>query len=624
MAKFQAPKLKINNKLLNNAVNEIFTVLAPPSNLTISQWADQFRKLSPEASAEPGQWRTNRTEYLRGIMDAFSDPSVHTVVVKSSAQVGKTEVVNNIVGYHIHQDPCPMLIIQPTVEMGQTWSKDRLAPMVRDTEVLKNKFTDFKGRDASNTMMHKIFKGGHLTIVGANAPSGLASRPIRLVLGDEVDRYPVSAGTEGDPIELAKVRQKTFWNRKTGLVSTPTIKGYSRIDKAYEEGDQRKYYVPCPHCGFKQALRWENVKFQNRDPETARYACDDCGVLWTDAQRWASIKKGVWVAHSDFKGTASFHLSEIYSPWVKLSEMVDKFLIVKNDPERLKTWVNTSLGETYEESGEGVEADVLMLRRENYTKVPDGVAVLTAGVDVQDDRLELEVVGWGFGNESWSIAYKIFYGNPALETIWNELDTFLKGKFEHENGFNLNIAATCIDSGGHYTNEVYAFCKPRQYKRIYAVKGSSQSGKPIIGRHSKNNKGRVMLFPVGTDTAKERIYSYLKVSEPGEAYCHFSTNVNDEEYFKQLTVEKVVTRYTMGRPQRVWKKPDGARNEALDCRVYATAALEILNPNYAAILDKQTEMPVNSNDESDVEKALIDRRPSKKRKRTGFVNRWKP
>lgn len=555
-------------------------VIAPPKRLSVSEWADEYRYLSPEASAEPGKWITARAEYQRGIMDAFSDPMIHTVVWMSSAQVGKTEVLNNIIGYFIDQDPSPMLMLQPTLEMGNTWSKDRLAPMVRDTRVLTD-LIDSKSRDSGNTILHKSFQGGHITIAGANSPASLASRPIRVVLSDEVDRYPASAGAEGDPLSLAFKRTTTFWNRKRMVVSTPTIKGISRIEMAYEESDKRKYYVPCPECDHEQNLKWSNVSWEQDDPSSARYSCEYCGSLWSDAKRWGAIKKGKWVSEHETKGIAGFHLNEIYSPWVSLSDMVTNFLEAKKSKETLKTFVNTSLGETWEEEGLQLDDNELMNRREDYMEVPSGALVLVAGCDVQDDRIEIEVKGFGIGEESWSIDYKIIYGDPSKQNVWQDLDNALLQQYQNEDGYTMRIASACIDSGGHFTDAVYKFVKNKESRRIYAIKGSSTAGAPLVNRGTRSNKGNVKLFSVGTDTAKELIFARLKIEEFGHGYMHFAKH-NDEEYFKQLTAEKLSTKFIRGFPSRVWTKTR-PRNEALDLNVYALAALAILNPNWQAL-----------------------------------------
>ena len=321
--------------------------LKPPPKLTVSEWADMYRQLSSESSAEAGRWSTSRAEYQRGMMDAVSDPMIETVVLMTAAQVGKTELINNVVGFHIHQDPAPMLVVQPTLEMAQTWSKDRLAPAIRDTAVLAERIADPRARDSGNTTLHKVFPGGHVTACGANSPSSLASRPCRVILCDEVDRYPISAGSEGDPVGLAKRRSATFWNRKIILVSTPTDKGASRIEQAFAESDQRRYFVKCVDCGEHQTLKWSNVRWEHDRPATACYVCEHCGSLWDDAQRFRAIRYGEWRATAAGDGkTAGFHLSALYSPWTPLEDSVRDFLASKRDPMRLKTWVNTFLGET--------------------------------------------------------------------------------------------------------------------------------------------------------------------------------------------------------------------------------------------------------------------------------------
>ena len=576
-------KRKQAKKLQNRLIEAIGVSLRPPTKLTVSQWADRYRQLSSESSAEAGRWSTSRAEYQRGMMDAVSDPRLETVVLMTAAQVGKTELINNVVGFHIHQDPAPMLVVQPTLEMAQTWSKDRLAPAIRDTPVLAAKIKDPRSRDSGNTTLHKVFAGGHVTACGANSPSSLASRPCRLILCDEVDRYPLSAGTEGDPVSLAKKRSTTFWNRKIILVSTPTEKSHSRIEQAYMESDQRKYFVSCPDCKEDQVLRWANVRWDEGKPATAEYMCDHCGSCWTDAARFRAIRYGKWKATADGDGkTAGFHLSGLYSPWTPLEEAVRDFLASKRDPMRLKTWVNTFLGETWEDQGEQVDEHDLMERAEDWGgELPEDVLLLTAGVDVQDDRLEVEIVGWGRGEESWSIDYKTLYGDPSTADLWMQLDDVLQTKHIHPIHGEMILRSTCVDSGGHYTQQVYNYCRGRAGKRVFAVKGIGGEGKPIAGKPTKNNIGRINLFPVGTDTAKELIYSRLKIQSPGEGYCHFPAN-RSPEYYMMLTAEKKVTKYFKGRPRREWIKLR-TRNEALDCRVYATAALALMGLNLEAV-----------------------------------------
>ena len=608
---------KTQKKILDARLRRAIAVsLKPPPRLNVSDWADTYRQLSSESSAEAGKWSTSRAEYQRGMMNAVSDPDIENVVLMTAAQIGKTELINNVVGYHIHQDPAPMLVVQPTLEMAQTWSKDRLAPAIRDTPALSNKIKNPRSRDSGNTTLHKVFAGGHVTACGANSPSSLASRPCRIILCDEVDRYPVSAGTEGDPVGLAKRRSATFWNRKIILVSTPTEKGASRIEQAYDESDKRKYFVPCPDCGEHQVLAWSNVRWETDRPNTAEYTCEHCGSLWPDVKRFRAIRQGEWRATAEGDGkTAGFHLSGLYSPWTPMADTVRDFLAAKRDPMRLKTWVNTFLGETWEEQGDQIDEYDLIERREDWGKdLPEEVLMLTAGIDVQDDRLEYEIVGWGRGEESWSIRYETLYGDPSTAELWMRLDTALGEIYNHPSHGEMVLRSACIDTGGHYTQQVYNYARQRAGRRVFAIKGVGGEGKPIVGRPTKNNIGKINLFPVGTDTAKELVYSRLKMKTPGEGYCHFPIE-RGEEFFRMLTAEKKMTKYFKGRPRREWVKIR-TRNEALDCRVYATAALAILNLNLETVYKRA------QNGLLSPEKAAPARRPSMPRKNS-FVHGYK-
>ena len=568
-------------------------MLKPPPRLTVSNWADAERRLSPEASAEPGRWYTSRAEYLRGIMDAVSDPEYSRVVVMSSAQVGKTELLLNCIGYYVTYDPSPIMCVQPTLSMGQAFSKDRLAPMLRDTPALQGKVKDPRSRDSGNTTLHKVFPGGHITIAGSNSAAGLASRPIRILLADELDRWPSSAGTEGDPLRLAERRTTTFWNSKIVIVSTPTVKNASRIEAEYLDSDQREFWVPCGDCGEEQTLKWSQVHWPKDEPLKAAYVCECCGSTWHDAARYKSISKGKWIARNPGQRTAGFRLSGLYSPWISLGETARDFLEAKKLPETLRVWINTFLGETFEIEGDGLDEEDISTRREKYEAVvPKKVALLTAGADVQDDRIEVEVLGHALAEETYSIDHAIIYGDPSAPQIWRDLDTYLSQKFEKQDGTLLEIKCACIDSGGHYTQAVYDFVRPRERRRIFAIKGVGGEGKPLVGRPSKNNIGRIKLFPVGVDTAKELIYSRLKISQPGPGYCHFPSHY-DDEYFAQLTAEQIVTRFSKGFRRREWRKVR-ARNESLDLRVYALAAYKLLNVNVDALIERgerQKEQP---------------------------------
>jgi phage terminase large subunit GpA-like protein len=522
-------------------------------------------------------------------MDAVSDPEVETVVAMTSAQIGKTEVVNNVVGYHVEQDPCPILVLQPTLEMAQTWSKDRLAPMLRDTPCLHGLVRDARARDSGNTMLHKQFPGGHITMCGANSPAGLASRPIRVVLSDEVDRYPFSAGTEGDPVGLAEKRATTFFNRKKVRTSTPTLKGVSRIEAAYLASDRRRYHVPCPHCDHMQVLRWHNIRWDkdadgNHLPETAAYYCEECGGQITDADKARLLGRGEWRAEAPFAGTAGFHISALYSPWVTFAEIVREFSAAKHSPELLQVWTNTVLGEPWEEEGQQADDGALLSRREVYGPiVPEGAGLLTAGVDVQGDRLEVEVLAWGLASETWSMETRVIPGDPTKPEVWSDLNDYLLWPWQHECGQQIRVVCACVDSG-YLTDEVYKFVRPRAARRVFAVKGIDGPGKPIAGRPSTANAGKVALYPVGVDTAKDALFARLRIGTHGPGFQHFTAD-HDEEYFQQLTAEKKVTRFVKGFPVPSWVKTR-ARNEALDIRVYAMAAYSILNPNMDAVMQR--------------------------------------
>ena len=559
-------------------------VWLPPPDLTISQWADEKRRISPEASAEPGRWNTARAEYQRAIMDSISDPFVERTVIMSCAQIGKTELLLNVIGYHIDQEPAPILLTQPTLEMGEAFSKDRLATMLRDTPAMQGKVKDPRARDSGNTLLHKTFPGGHITIAGANSPASLASRPIRVLLCDEVDRYPFSAGTEGDPLSLAARRTQNFWNRRIVWVSTPTTKDISRIEKAYNASTREEWMVPCPACGEFQAYDWTRIV--HKDVVEPVMRCDYCGTAHNEIEWKAGQGRGVWKPFSDeVSRTRGFHLNAFASPWTTWRELVDQYLeAFANGEEELMTWWNTVLGLPYESQAGAIEVEALEEHRMEYeAEVPDGVLVLTCGVDTQDDRLEAEVVGWGTGKESWGIEYRVFYGDPDNREVWEALDDFLSHYWKFADGEEIGIGCTCIDSGGHKTDAVYKFCKPRARRNIFAIKGIWQAGRPSVGKPSRNNRRKVPLFPLGVDTIKGTLHSRLKVERPGPGYCHFPREIKlgyDETYFKGLVSERMVTKRVRGKERIVWEpRSKNARNEPLDIRVYATGALEILNPD---------------------------------------------
>ena len=531
--------------------------------------------LSPEASAEPGQWRTSRAEYQRGIMDAVNDNQI--VVVMSSAQVGKSEVGLNVAAYFMAHEPSPILVLNPTLEMAETWSKDRLTPMVRDSPALKG-LIDTRARASGNTLLHKSFPGGHITLAGANSASSLASRPIRIVIADEVDRYPFSAGNEGDPVALAVKRTTTFWNKRIILVSTPTRKGFSRIEYWFNRSDKRRYFIPCPHCQHQQFLRWEQVKWEKDNPPGAWYECESCKGTITDGDKPDLLRRGVWIPTAESE-VAGFHLNELYSPWRRFGEVVQDFLKSKDDPELLKVFVNTSLGETFEEQeGEQLEWQVLAARAEPYQPmtVPRNGALLTAGVDVQGDRLAVSIWAWGEGEEAWLVYWIELYGDPEESEVWSQLDLVLDCSYIHATGAELKVTACAIDTG-FKPQAVYNYVR-KSSRTLFAVKGMSTAGRPILGRptfQEVNYKGQtykkgVKLWPVGVDIVKSLLYGRLKLKTVGPGYCHFPLGL-PEEFYDQLTAERQVTRYVKGFPKVEWIKVK-TRNEALDTFVYAYAA----------------------------------------------------
>jgi len=494
------------------------------------------------------------------------------------------------------------------------------AGLVRSTPALRGKIKDPRARDSGNTTLHKVFPGGALTMVGANSAAGLASRPVRILLADEIDRFPSSAGTEGDPISLGRKRTATFWNRKVIMVSTPTNKGASRIEEAFEGSDQRRYHVPCRHCEQFQVLKWSNVQWIDGDPETARYACEGCGALWSDADRIWAIRNGEWRASKPFTGVAGFAINGMYSPWTPLSDGVRDFLNVKKNPEMLRVWTNTYLGETWEDQGETVDDWSLAERREPLPSIPDEVIVLTAGVDVQDNRLEVTLLGHGRDDETWVLSHDTLWGDPSTPQLWTALDSKLFAQYETESGRQLMIRSTCVDSGGHYTNAVYAYCKRNAGRRVFAIKGVGGEGKAMVGRPSKNNVGKCPLFPVGVHTVKDTLFGRLKVTDQGPAYVHFSDTLPDE-YFKQLTAEKIVTRYHKGFQRREFIKTR-PRNEALDCFVYALAAHAIIGVNVNALAARLEAAPAETEEKAPPAPARQGFIPRPQRV-GGFVNSWR-
>ena len=606
----------------------------PPKKLSLSQWADNYAYLSAESSAEGGRWRT--LPYQKGIMDAITDPNVEQVTVMKSARVGYSKILNHIIGYHIHQDPCPIMVCQPTIEDCQGYSKEEIAPMLRDTPCLHGLVSDPKSKDGNNTLLQKNFPGGTLSLVGSNSARGFRRVSRRIVLFDEVDGYSASAGTEGDQIKLGIRRTEYYWNRKIVAGSTPTIKDFSRIERLFEQTNQQRYYVPCPECGHMQYLRWSNMKWRDNDPDTVAYACEDCGCLIPHSKKRWMVERGEWRATAPGNPKhVGFHIwaAYSYSPNASWSNLVEEFLQSKNDPEQLKTWINTILGEVWEESAASkVGADGLMERAglETYDQgiPPEGVLTLCLGCDVQDDRLSMSVWGIGRNEEMYLVDRKVIYGSPARADLWKQMDEVLTSEYTNANGQKMKIDSAAIDTGGHFTQEVYQYVRERGQLGLIGIKGMGQKGKPPLGRPSKvdiNFSGKalkrgVQLFPVGVDVIKSTLHNRLKDAEPGEGYIHFYPTIT-HDYFEELTAERQVLRYKHGYQERVWVKKSDARNEALDEMVYAYAAWQRLLQKYdrRTIFD-QLEKRLNPKEPQKDSKLSLNR--TKSTKKSNFVANW--
>lgn len=604
---------KRKRRAIDVTMSRAFENYRPPEDLTVSQWAAKYRVLSRESSAEAGPWRNERTPYMVEPMDAITDPAVRHITVVASSQVGKSELELNAIGYIIDQDPGSILYIQPTIDDAKKFSRLRIAPMLRDSPRLRTKVSDVKSRDSGNTILQKTFPGGMLTIVGSQSPSALASTPARYIIGDERDRWALSAGTEGDPWALAEARTTTYYNAKLIDVSTPTIKGLSPIEKSFANGTRERWCSQCPHCGEWHNIVFDDIKFDFETVKTGRiddyviksiaWACPSCGCLSSEAEMRAQPAK--WIAENPAalqRGHRSFWLNAFASPWKSWQAIVYSFLVARKDPQKLKTVYNTLLGELWEDRGDLADEDEMLARREDYgtrpdgtlVELPEGVLVLTCGVDTQDDRLEYEVVGWGHYGESWGIKKGIIMGDPNDDVPWLRLDEVISHVYRFANGSGLTISMTFVDSGGHKTQSVYKHCRERQGRRVFAIKGQGGDGVPFTRPPSKvkivvsgRAIGQAWLYNLGVDAGKADIMGALKVQEAGPKYCHFPRGADrgyDAAYFNGLMSERMTMKTTNGRTRWVWEKLVGhERNEPLDCRNYAMAALRVLDPDMDAV-----------------------------------------
>ncbi len=592
---------------LNSAIAKALAGMKPPDDLTVTQWAERDRRLSTEASAEPGPWRTSRTPYLREPMDAFTDPKVRRIVMASASQVGKSELENNIIGYIIAEDPGSILYIHPTTIDAKEYSKLRIAPMIRDCPTLRRKVAAPKSRDSGNTLLQKTYPGGILTMCGSTEAHALASKPIRYVLGDERDRWATSAGNEGDPWELAMARQTTFYNAKAVEVSTPTVKSASAIEASYGEGTMERWKSRCPHCGKYHEIQWEHIRYDYEETVVNRkkaykvksvwYTCPGCGCTSDEATmkkapaRWEADNPAAYA-----QGVRSFWLNAFVSQWASWASIVLKYLNAIGNTRKLQVVYNTCFGLLWEDRGDLEDEDSLMARREEYpAELPDGVLVLTAGVDTQDNRMEYEVVGHGHFGETWGIEKGIVMGRPDDEKTWAKLDEVLFDRvFHFADGLGLRLSMTFVDEGGHFTQDVRLQCRARIGKKVFCIKGMPGPDKPYTAPPKQmkiivNQKtiGTCWQYQIGVDSGKVMIMDNLAVKSPGSKFCHFPKRDDyGPGYFAGLLSERLEYDAEKKQPW-VWKKiPGHERNEALDCRNYALAAFKALPKNLDAI-DRQ-------------------------------------
>lgn len=585
--------------LADDLIAEVAEFWRPPPRLDLDEWADAHAVLSAESSAEAGRWHT--LPYQRGIMKAITDPRVEYVTCMKSARVGWTKIVNHTVAYHMHQDRCPIGVVQPTLEDAEGYSKDEIAPMLRDTPVLQGLVEDPRSRNSGNTMLQKSFPGGALQLLGANSPRGFRRVTRRVMIFDELDGYPLSAGPEGDQWKLGVMRTLTFWNRKILSGSTPTLEILSRIARLFDKSDQRHFRVPCPHCDHKQVLKFGSLKWEKGHPESVYYVCEQGCRIEHHQKRWMIEKAdrrqrdgedGIgWVGTKPFTGHAGFHIwaGYSYAPNATWAHLAAEFEACKDNIEELKTFVNTVLGETWKGKGDAPDWQRLYDRRERFAinTLPDVPVMLFAGADIQKDRIEVEIVAYSRRCESWSVDYRVFPGDTsnvtAADSPWNALADLMAEHWHHSNTVPLGLRMLAIDAG-YNTNAVMSWVRKWPASRVIAVLGREDLAIPIgqpsavdVMSDGKKKKRGAKQWPVGTNLLKSELYGWLKQERPTEesgldyphGYCHFPEY--DEEAFKQLTAEEQVVRIVRGYRRPIWQKTR-ERNERLDCRNYARAA----------------------------------------------------
>jgi phage terminase large subunit GpA-like protein len=527
----------------------------------------------------PGLWRTDVAPFLREIMDCLSpDSGVELTVVMKPVQVGATEVLLNTAAYYLAHAPSTVMVVQPNQDMAKRLSRQRVEPMIELCAPLKGLIATRRSQGGNEAFLKVSRTGGTLVIASARSAAGLRSLPARVVLCDEVDSYLTDLG-EGSPFDLAAARATTFGSQKrVAAISTPTYAGQSLIERLYNESDQRKWFVPCPSCGFEQTLEWENLRWEPGEPEIVRYRCAQCNGEIPESQKAAMVAAGRWkptgVTRCD--STRGYAFNALVSPWLRWSELVRQFEAAVT-PEAKKSFTNLVLALPWQDEAEEVpEAAALSLRAEPFAaEVPASAALLTAGADLQHDRIEVEVVGWGKGFESWSVAYVTLYGDPVQPELWQQLDELLMREFRHESGMPLRISAACIDSG-YLPDEVLRFTRERFGRRVYAIKSlSSAFGKPVWPRKAVYNRKAMPLFLISADEAKRWFFQRLKIAAPGAGYCHFPMG-RPMDFFRMLVAERLITRRHHGREHREWSNIKRERNEGLDARCYNVAALHSL------------------------------------------------
>jgi phage terminase large subunit GpA-like protein len=560
----------------------------PPPRLCVSDWLDQHRVIGRGyPSPFPGPWRTSRTPYLREPLDAFVDPDVEYLVLLFSSQVGKSEMQLGTLLYAYGVDPGPGMLVLPTLELAASVSTDRLSNALQSCGTLA--VGTQRARTTDNAILHKRINSLPLTIAGANSAASLSSRPVRNLWLDEVDRFPATT-PEGDPLTLAVQRTAAFRRRKIVISGTPTVKGASRIEDWYERSDKRVLLAPCPRCGERFTVEWHHVTWSNHDPDTAHIECPHCKGVIDDNERAAMFAAAVWKATAPASRIRGYRTWAIVSPWLRLSEMVRNFLEAKLKVETLQSWINLTRGESWEVPSEKVESASLLMRRETYAAdVPKGAKVLTCGVDTQDDRLEALVLGWGPGEECWSIARETLFGDPAKPEVWADLDQLLMRDWLWEGGGSMRTQCTMVDALGHRTSAVYAAIVPRQHRRVFASFGKEggDSGQVVSSpKLLATAQGNVIRYIIDVSQAKALIYSRLRLDGSGAGVMHFPMTVGDA-FFTELTAEHLITeRNKYGVPSKKWAVRAGhRRNETLDCAVRALAALRAICPTQARFDD---------------------------------------